>query len=425
MPRLFFVHGNSESMAVMGSRRVCVDAIALLGLFRISVTICVLLVVSGCISSTSSLDLAKLRPVHSSEPVSDSKQSVNVLLVERESGGLIAITDTHMAYFDRDFKFERKVKFKHKYYGFGLIQGPDGPWFTGYEWWSWMFGILHNMNFDIHAMPLGDSEPRFTWPCKNCSDLRVRRFEDPPFDYLYAASVRHAPPWVGFEVGSGERFGEPTTAELIEVLAEHRREESSRTLESGDEVGSHTYSSRDWWRYAYATCSSGSRDLWGMRGGRYLNCVWHPQRSNPHAEFTVGMDRTYNRVALRDESSDTEIDSWDLSGLVDVVGFSHVMGWFRFPDSECDGDGGGSATGSECAKTVAVLSGTWESCYEKTRCEEATGVFELEDGGRARLLSFIRAPSRASVRLSDGRIVVSVDRNLVLFDPPSSVASTE
>lgn len=403
-------------------RTRCVTA-ALTSMFRASASICALLVISGCISSTTSLDLAKLRPVHSSEPVSDSKQSVNVLLVERESGGLMAVTDTHMAYFDRDFNFERKVKFKHKYYGFGLIQGPDGPWFVGYEWWSWMFGVLHNMNFDVHAMPLGDSEPQFTWPCKNCSDLRVRRLADPLQDYLYAASVRHAPPWVGFDVGSGERFGAGTTSDLIDVFTEHRGQ-SSQSLEKEGVAGDRSYSSHEWWRYAYATCSSGSRDLWGLRGGSWWNCVWHPQESNVDAEFAVGMDRTYKRIVLRDETTDARIDSWDLSELVDVVGFSNVIGWFRFPEAECEVDRLVAET--ECAKTVAVVSGTWENCYSESRCEEVTGVFELEDGGRARLLSFIRVPSRASVRLADGRIVVSVgDRNLVLFDPPSSIEDAE
>lgn len=406
---------------MFGSQRVHRTVLALSDLLRASTTICVFLLIAGCISSTTSLNLEKLRTVHSSEPVSDSKDSVNVLLVERESGGLVAITDTHMAYFDRGFKFERKVKFKHKYYGFGLIQGPDGPWFVGYEWWSWMFGVMHNMNFDVHAMPLGHSEPEFTWPCKNCSELRVRRFGEPLHDYLYAASVRHAPPWVGFDVGSGERFGAPTTAELYKVLARHRREESTRTLEPGDEVGSHAYSSRQWWRFAYATCSSGSRDLWGMRGGSYWNCVWHPQGSNVDAEFTVGVDRTYKRIVLSDNTTDARIDSWDLSELVDVVGFSNVIGWFRFPESECEGESDGLVADQVCAKTVAVMSGTWENCYSGTTCEEATGVFELEDGGGVRLIKLIRAPSRAAVRLSDGRIVVSVGHHLVLFDPPTSL----
>ncbi len=393
---------------------------ALAHLLKAIAAIVVLPLLSGCISSTTSLDLAKLRPVHSDEPVSDSMQSLNVLLVERESGGLLAITDTHMAYFDRDLKFERKVKFKHKYYGFGLIQGPDGLWFAGYEWWSWMFGVLHNMNFDVHAMPLGDSEPKFAWPCKNCSDLRGRRFADPLHDYLYAASVRHVPPWVGFDVGTGQRFGAKTPSQMFEVLSEDRRDKLQKPLKPKEVGADQAYSSNEWWRYAYATCSTGSRNLWGMRGGSYWNCVWHPQRSNPDAEFTVGMDRTYKRIVLSDENTDARIDSWDLSLLVDVVGFSNVIGWFRFPDSECESDGEGLVTDSECAKTVAVVSGTWENCHEKTDCEEATGVFELEDGGRARLLSFIRAPSRAAVRLSDGRIVVSVGRNLVVFDPPSS-----
>lgn len=397
--------------------RAQLAVVALAQLLRAATTICLVLLISGCISSTTSLDLAKLYPVHFSESVAESKKSVNVLLVERESGGLIAITDTHMAYFDSDFKFERKVKFKHRYYGFGLIQGPDGPWFAGYEWWSWMFGVLHNMNFDVHAMPLGDSEPKFTWPCKNCSDLRVRRFADPLHDYLYAASVRHAPPWVGFDVGSGERFGARTPSELIEVFVEHRRDESLRTPKKEGEVGDRPYSSREWWRFAYATCDTESRDLWGMLGGSYWNCVWHPQKTSADTEFTVGVDHTYKRLVLSDENTDTQIDSWDLSGLVDVVGFSNVIGWYRFPDSECDGVG--LATELECAKTVAVLSGTWENCYSGTHCEEVTGVFELEDGGGARLVKLIRAPSRASVRLSDGRIVVSIDRNLVLFDPPS------
>lgn len=420
MPRLFSCLTQTLFVTAMIASRPHSFAAALLRLLKISTTVCVLLLVSGCISSTTSLDLAKLRPVHFDEPISDSKKSVNVLLVERESGGLIAITDTHMAYFDRDLKFERKVKFKHKYYGFGLIQGPDGLWFAGYEWWSWMFGMMHNMNFDVHAMPLGDSEPMFAWPCKNCSDLHVRRLDDPLHDYLYAASVRHAPPWVGFDVGSGQAFGARTPSEMVEVLSDDRREELQNALNPKVVGGSRVYSSDGWWRYAYATCSTGSRNLWGMRGGGIWNCVWHPQKSDSDAEATVGVDRSRKQLVLRDVTTDTRIDSWDLGELVDVVGFSNVIGWFRFPDSECQGEGGKLVADSECAKTVAVVSGTWENCYSGTYCEEATGVFELEDGGRARLMSFIRAPSRASLRLSDGRIVVSVGRNLVLFDPPSS-----
>ena len=131
------------------------------------------------------------------------------------------------------------------------------------------------------------------------------------------------------------------------------------------------------------------------------------------------MDRTYKRLVLSDRNADIQIDSWDLSELVDIQGFSNVIGWFRFLNSECEGDD--LETNSVCAKTVAVVTGTWENCYEKTRCEEVTGVFELEDGGGVRLIKLIRAPSRAAVRLSDGRIVVSVGHHLVLFDPPTAL----
>ena len=217
---------------------MCGTAAALALLLKTTTTICVFLLVAGCISSTTSLNLEKLHPVHFSELVSESNESVNVRLVERESGGLIVLTDTHLAYYNQDFKFERTLKFKHRYYGFGLMQGPDGPWFAGYEWWSWMYGVLHNMNFDVHAMPVGDSEPKITWPCKNCSELSARRFAEPLHDYLYAASVRHDPPWVGFDVRSGERFGARTRDELMEVLVEEHRDEPqrSRATEAVEEV---------------------------------------------------------------------------------------------------------------------------------------------------------------------------------------------
>lgn len=42
-----------------------------------------------------------------------------------------------------------------------------------------------------------------------------------------------------------------------------------------------------------------------------------------------------------------------------------------------------------------------------------TGLFELEDGGKARLIELIQAPSSSSVRLADGRIVLSVGKKIV------------
>lgn len=389
-------------------------------LLHITIVLFSLLSMSGCISSTTSLDVEHLKVFHQTEPVGRSNESTNVLLVEREDGRLLVITDRQIAIYDHDFDLESKDEFKHKYYGFGLIQGPDGLWFAGYEWGSWMFGVLHGMNFDVHAMPLGNAEPTFTWPCKNCSDLRVQRLVEPMRDYLFAASVRQATPWVGFDVDSGERFGADTQVELVETLVANRIDKPSSALQREEVRGEYSYASRNWWRNAYATCDAGSRVLWGMRGGSTRNCVWHPQRSNSDAEFTVGVDGTFNRLVLTDNDTNETIDSWDLSGLVDVEGFSNVIGWFRFPDAQCEEASAGSRL-DECARTIAVVSGTWENCYEKSRCEEVTGVFDLEDGGHARLIKLIQAPSRAALRLSDGRIVVSVGHNLVLIDPPRAM----
>ena len=390
-------------------------------LLLVAASLCGSLLVSGCISSTTSLDVRDLQIVHQDQPVDASNESTNVLLVEREDGGLVVVTDKQLFLYDEEFNLEHEVDFEHKYYGFGLIQGPsDTPWFAGYEWWSWMFGILHNMNFEVHAMPLGETKPTFAWPCKNCSDLRVQRFAEPMQDYLYAASVRRSPPWVAFDVASGTRFGTRTYSEMVEVLAEDRLGGNPiQATSAGKRVGN-PYASLEWWRYAYATCASGSRILWGMQGGTTRNCVWHPQRANRDAEFIVRLDGTYQRIVLTEKETGTEADSWELSELVEVLGFSNVIGWFRYPDSGCLETGGGTSKSQACSTTMAVVSGTWENCYEETRCEEVTGVFELEDGGHARLIKLIPAPSRAAVRLMDGRIVVSAGHNLVLFDPPSA-----
>ena len=389
--------------------RLCLPAVSLLGI----------LLVAGCISSITPLSVEKLQFVHPSEPIVPSNKSTKVLLVEREDGGLIVAGDKQIAFYDRDFNLERKVNSAHKYYEFGLVQGPDGaPWFAGYEWWSWLFRLA-NMNVQVHAMPLGDSVPTFAWSCKNCSDVLVQRFDEPLHEYLYAASFHHLPTWVAFDLSTGTRFGSSTYEELVDVLTENLLEVERTNQNSANKQVGIRYASQEWWRHAYATCASGSRALMGMRRGDAPNCVWHPVQANNDAEFIVRLDDWHRRIVVSDDTTGREIDSWDLSDLVDAFGFAELVGWFRFLDSDCVDTDDFSAK-EVCSRTIAVVSGTWTRGFDESRnADEITRVFELEDGGHARLLKLIPAPSRAAVRLVDGRIVVAAGHNLVFLDPPT------
>ena len=392
--------------------------------FIASVVFCGLMSIGGCINRTTPLTLDKLQIADHTELRSHSKESHHVILVERESGGLVVVTEKRLAYYDRDFNFERGVDFKHRYIGFGLIQGPQGPWFAGYEWWSWMFGVAHNMDFAVHAMPLGNSEPTYTWPCKNCNSLWVRRYAEPFVDILYAASVRQVPPWKAFDIGTGQDISGSSYEDLVDTMGKGRSRMGTANLELDLSQRAFPYASKEWWKYAYATCTTDARILQGVRRSGGSRCVWHPQQSNSETEYIVKLDGSQKRLILLDgDEGEEPIDTWDLSALVDIKGFSDIIGWFRFPDSTCDHATAQSFSSKPCAKTIAVVSGTWEACHDNSRCERATGIFKFEDGGSAVLLDLIPSPSRAAVRLSDGRIVVSVGRSIVLFDPPESTGT--
>lgn len=286
----------------------------------------------GCIGTRvvhSDSELEQMRIAHYSEYQGATGKVADVVLVESETGGLAVLTDKHIAFYDKDLQFERTVRFKHRYAEFGVIQGPDGKlWFAGYEYWSWMFGIVHRMNFEIHAMPLGNAQPTHTWICKACERLSVLRLSNPSLDILYTVSPGASDrpsSWMFFDVETGESHSVDEFDDIQSMVGAHRIKNEPLSLRFEQSSNDFRYASEEWWMYAFSSCSDVRRKLAGRLEQQRRRCVWHPDKSIVDAQYTLQIDSTYKRLILK--NVEETLDSWDLKELVEVEGFSRVVGW--------------------------------------------------------------------------------------------------
>ena len=143
----------------------------------------------------------------------------------------------------------------------------------------------------------------------------------------------------------------------------------------------------------------------------------------------VNVDHYLPQVFLKDADGHTQ-RSWDLSEHVDN-GYATVLGWFNYAKTGCDtaedagsdSDPVSDAKGqnSICDLTIAVLVGGGYGCRDQKGsvrfCHDHTGIFELYDDGRSRMIGRSDQNASATIRLSDGRVVVVLGTDIVAYDP--------
>ena len=386
--------------------------------------LCVLILLSACVGTSS---VNQFRVLHHSQAVDKSKQGTEIALVEREHGGFIAITSKRLLYFDNEFKFEKAVRFKGKYTGFGIVQGPDGLWFAGYEWWSWNYGVAHKMNFEVHAMPLGEREPTYTWQCKNCSVLFAVGVGINRTDALFARLLNEKGHKLAvFDIRNGDQHIVDNVAKIPTALEVTNPNDFDYVSNNNPGTG-REYTSDAWWRYAYSMCLYKSRLLQGRMNTRDMRCVEYETPNSEISWTRVGFANDFENV--RSQRGFMSLNTWDVAKIADTTGFSDVLGFYSYPSNHCDDYDHQSINGSEpnskrpseensCTQVIAVVTGSKWSCAHYDHCETVTGIFDLKDSGQATLIDLVGASAWGTVRLSDGKILVAVGRDILVYDPP-------
>lgn len=355
-------------------------------------------------------------------------------LVEDESGGVILLTKDRIAFYDDNLTILETKRQKRRYTMFGIVRMDGELWFAGHDLRKWNFGIAHGMNFEIHLMPVGMTEPEHVHVCNRCEPPFVWDVDGSGRDVISAFQttaergiVRNV-----LDVATMSGFVVDRYDDVAGLLGPVTSVEDDRVASDNSENA--RYASNEWLRQRYARCVNfasplGSRAYAFGSANRHDRRVWTTALDGGGKCVRVNVDHYLPQVFLKDVDGQTQ-HSWDLREHVDN-GYATVLGWFNYPNTGCDTaahSGPRSALvsnakgqNSTCDLTIAVLVGGGYGCRDQKGsvrfCHDHTGIFELYSNGRSRMIDRSDQNASATIRLSDGRVLVVLGTDIVAYNP--------
>lgn len=322
----------------------------------------------------------------------------------REDGGLIVLARNGVRFLDAAGRLERTVEFAPGYASTTLFRAVDGLWVAG----------LHgrNMGYELHAFPLGESEPRRIWEGDRCWQLAAVDFSGSGRDSLVVLKAQDyeddSPIWFN---PPPERTAfwivDPSSADSRLVVTDHHADRIATLDIEGDgreEVILYPEPQINAYSYPFERMSL-------LRGDGRLEPFWNakrhdnnhmqrlrwqraalgrggyvPIRSGPAALFAkVSIYSQYLHLA---DAQGNVVASHRLPGDVTA---HQVVGWH-----EIDG------------ATIVILDRAWHCDYTYSPCGSL--VLELTPEGELREIARHTAFVSATVLTPDGRLLAAENR---------------
>ena len=198
-------------------------------------------------------------------------------LVEDEAGGVVLLTKDRIVFYDDSLTKLETKRHKHRYTQFGVVRKDGELWFAGHDLRKWNFGIAHGMNFEIHLMPVGMTEPEHVYVCNRCEPPFVWDVDGRGRDVIGAFQTTAERGIVRNVLDVATMSGSVVDRhdDVVGLLGPVTSAEDDRVASDNSENA--RYASNEWLRQRYARCVNFSSPL-GSRAYAFGSANRHDRR---------------------------------------------------------------------------------------------------------------------------------------------------